>query len=540
MKPGDAELQALDEIFKARSVAVVGASTDTSKFGGMTLKTLIGAGYDGKIYPINPRADSVQGLKAYPSIADVPGEIELAVIIVPAPFVKGVLQEAAAKGARGAVILSTGFRESGYPEREAEITSVAQELGLRFLGPNIQGINYVPNRLCAMIMPVITMLGPLAVISQSGSVTAALSEWAENEGLGISTAVNLGNQADLCESDVLAYLGQDEHTKAIAMYLEGVKDGRRFLETASRIVQAKPVVVLKSGRSATGRRSAASHTASLAGRDEVFDAACRQFGLVRVDDLETLYDKAKALATMRPPRGNRLLVVSTSGGGNTLAADEAEAHGLVMPSLPPAYVEQLQTIGLPPNAGIANPLDLAGITAEHFVQAVLMADELDVADTYLISFGDPVVGSTEAVKRIADNITASLALAYFGGGELGRESSIEIQAAGIPVFATPERAIRGIAAAVWHSEQRRSKGLASLGPPYQSFEASERNDCVLLEPEAIQILDEYNIRYPVHGMAGDAEDAVQIAERLGYPVVIKVVSPDVVHKSDADGSIIQP
>jgi len=281
----------------------------------------------------------------------------------------------------------------------------------------------------------------------------------------------------------------------------------------------------------------ASHTGSLAGRDEVFDAACRQFGLVRASDLENLYDKAKALSTLRPPRGNRLLVVSTSGGGNTLAADEAEAQGLVMPPLPPAYVDKLKTMGLPPNAGLANPLDLADIAAEPFVQAIRMADELDVADTYLICFGDPVEGAAEAVKSIATSIDASLAVAYFGGGEVGRESSVEIQAAGIPLFATPERAVRGIAAAVRDAEYRRSRRRDwNCGIPMTA--GAGTNVGLVPEPEAIHVLQKYGIPYPAHGVARSPEEAIQIAARVGYPVVLKVVSPDIVHKSDIGGVIV--
>ena len=451
-------IKALDRMFNARAIAVVGASNNPTKFGYATVKTIVDGGYDGKLYPINRRADQVQGLRAFPSVSDVPGELDLAIIIVPAPFCADVLRQSAAQGAKAALVLSAGFRESGYPELEDELASVAQACGIRVLGPNIQGMTYMPNKLCAMFWPVVRNTGSMAIISQSGSVTAALIEWADGEGLGIAAAVNLGNKMDISETDLLEYFGQDEHTRAIALYLEGVKDGRRFVDTVKRVAQSKPIAVLKSGRSATGQRSVASHTGALAGNDGVFTGLCRQFGLVRTDELESLFDAAKALSAMRRPRGKRLLVISTSGGGNTLAVDEAEKHGLVMPPLPPAFVEKLNTIGLPLNAGIANPLDLASLEVEHFLQAASMADECDVADTVLISFGDPVVGSTEAVKRAASTISASLAVTYFGGGELEKVSSVEIQAAGVPVFSTPERASRGIAAAVWDAEYRRSRG----------------------------------------------------------------------------------
>jgi acyl-CoA synthetase (NDP forming) len=278
-------VQVLKKIFNARSVALVGASSDSSKYGYMTLNSILGGGYEGQIYPVNPKGGKILGLEVYPSLSEVPGEPELLVVLVPATFVPGVLREAAQKGIKNAIILSGGFREAGRPDLEAEIAAISREYGLRFVGPNIQGINYLPNKLCAMFFPVITTKGPLAIVSQSGTITAALSEWAADEKLGISAAVNLGNQVDLCESDYLDFFASDEKTKVVAMYTEGLKDGRRFLETIRRVALQKPIAILKSGRTVAGQRSAASHTGSLAGSHDVFRAACRQFGAVNAADL---------------------------------------------------------------------------------------------------------------------------------------------------------------------------------------------------------------------------------------------------------------
>ena len=451
-------VEALSQILNARSVAVVGASNNPGKWGYALLDTIRRSGYDGELYPINPKQNLVQGIPAYPSISNVPGPVELAVIVIPAPHVPGVLEEAAASGVKVAAILSAGFRESGRPDREAELEQVARECGLRILGPNIQGFSYLPNRLCAMFWPAMTTQGPLAVIAQSGSVTAALAEWAAEEGVGISAAVNLGNQVDLCESDLLEFFAQDAHTQAVALHVEAVKDGRRFLDVARHVAPTKPVAVLKSGRTEGGRRSAVSHTGSLAGHDEVFGAACRQSGLVRTDDLQELYDAAKALATMREPQGNRLLVVSTSGGGATLAADEAERRGLALPPLPAPLIEELQRLDPPPNASLSNPLDLPSLSASLFERTITLADRYDVADTCLISFGDPVPGSAEAVQRLAGQIGANLAVAYFGGGEVERTSRVKLHRAGIPVYPTPGRAVRAIAATVWRAQYLEALG----------------------------------------------------------------------------------
>jgi acyl-CoA synthetase (NDP forming) len=310
-----------------------------------------------------------------------------------------------------------------------------------------------------MFFPVIKTQGPMAIISQSGSVTAALSEWAADEGLGISAAINLGNQVDLCESDYLNFLATDKSTKAIAMYIEGVKNGAYFIEAIKRVVPQKPIVILKGGRTEVGRKSAASHTGSMAGSHQVFSAACRQFGVVRVDDLEALYDCAKALATMWSPAGNRILTISTSGGAGTLGADEAEGKGLVMPDLPPEFVEKLKGLDLPPLATVANPFDMASIFPEGFRNVAILADKHDLADIIILSYGDPVAGGVELATELDASLKAKIAVTYFGGGKEEQIGRVRLHQAGIPVFSTPERAIRGIAAVVWDSAHRQKRGL---------------------------------------------------------------------------------
>lgn len=448
-------MNSLDRMFHARSVAVVGASRDPNKDGYLILNSIVRGGFKGAIYPINPQAGEILGLRAYPSLTEAPKPIDLVVVVVPARFVPGILQEAAATGAGSAVVISAGFREAGRYDLEAELAAISKETGLKFLGPNVQGISYIPNHLCAVLWPVISCKGPVSIISQSGSVTAALSDWAVKDGLGISAGVNLGNQVGLSESDILEYISQDGSTGAIAMYLEGIKDGPRFLEIARRAVKTKPVVILKSGRTESGRLAVASHTGSLAGRDEIFDAACRQIGIQRASETEALYDIAKAMATIKRPSGNRLLVVSSSGGGGALSIDAAEQNGLVVPRLAPALVEELKKLELQPLASLKNPLDLSSELAFYFKRAVPLADEFDAADTILLVFGDPVQDAPDLVRYLAANVRASLAIAYLGGGEIQDQSLVEIQAAGVPVFPTPERAIRGIAAVVRDAQFRK-------------------------------------------------------------------------------------
>jgi len=534
-------VEVLDKIFNAKSVAVVGASNDPLKFGYMTLNSIIRGGYEGRIYPINPRGGEILGLRAYQSLGEVPENPELVVIIVPAEYVPKVTREAAEKGAQGAVILSAGFREAGRADLEVEIQSISQRYGIRLIGPNIQGINYLPNKLCAMFFPVITTKGPLAIITQSGSATAALSEWAAYEGLGISASINLGNQVDLCESDYIDFFSADIHTKAIALYLEGVRDGRRFLKSVASAVNQKPIAILKSGRSLTGQRAVSSHTGSLAGSHQVFSSACRQFGIISKNSIEDLYDSVKALGTMRKPKGNRLLSISSSGGMGALAVDEAESLGLVVPPLPEEFIEELKKCELSPLASLSNPIDLAYISAEDFRKVAMLADDFNIADIILLNFGDPVVGAPEIVEYLAGNIKTSIAVSYLGGGEEEKVGRIKIQEGGVPVFPTPERAIRGIAAAVQYAcycgnRMGQPREIALQDRKKGGQETEDRH--FLLEPEGVEYLRKYQIPYPDHGLARTEEEAVDIADRLGYPVVLKIVSPNAPHKTDVNGVVV--
>jgi len=440
--------QALNNILNARSLALVGATADPTKFGHMTLKTILGGGYRGGIYLVNPKGGLIEGLPVYRSLAELPERPELVIIAVAAELVARVIDQAAQLGVRAGLILTAGFREAGRKDLEQELVEAAGRHGLRFLGPNVAGFNHLPNHLCAMFFPLITARGPLGIVSQSGSVTNALSEWAADEGLGISTAVNLGNQTDLAEVDVLEFLAADDNTRAIALYLEGVKDGRRFIETIRRIGREKPIAVLKGGRTADGRRSAASHTGSLAGDHKVFGSVCRQFGLAPVGDLESLYDCAKALATLGPPRGGRVFFISSSGGSATLGVDEGASLGLSFPRPGPAFEAELAGLNLSPLVHPGNPFDLSAVFPEPFERVLSLADRHDLADLFVVSFADPVPGGGEMVIDLAGRIRAGLAVVYFAGGQEEKAGRVQIQRAGLPVFPSPERAMRGLAAAV--------------------------------------------------------------------------------------------
>lgn len=430
----------LNKLFNARSIAVIGASNNPDELGYALLDTIRRAGFTGKIYPINRTSSEIQGFRTFPSLDDAPEEIDLALILVPAQQAVAVLQQTADKGIEVAALLCGDFREAGRLDLENELERVVKERGITVLGPNIQGFCYVPNRLCAMFWPALTTLGPLAVISQSGSLATALADWAAEEGLGISTCVVLGNRVDLDESDVLEFLIQDPDTRAIALYLESVKDRQRFLKTAQNVAQVKPIAILKSGQP-----------------DEAFDDLCRQSGLVRTKKLQDLYDSAKALSTLKEIKNNRLFVLSTSGGGASLAVNEAAQNGLVFPPLPDSLVEELKQLETPWNAIFSNPLILPSLNASLFERVIELIDRYDLADVYLISLGDPVPGSSEAIKRLVSRVNANIVVAFYGGGEVERRSRVKLHQEGVPVYPTPERAVSAIAAMV-----RRGRYVSNL------------------------------------------------------------------------------
>jgi acyl-CoA synthetase (NDP forming) len=442
-------------LFSPHSVAVIGASRNPSKVGHIVLDSILKGGFPGTVYAVNPRETEILGVQVHSSLGSVPDDIDLVVVAIPAGLVPDALREAAGKGVGAAVVLSGGFREAGRTDLEDQLANVAQTTGLRILGPNCQGLNYLPSKLRASFwFPPVTP-GPVAVISQSGTVAAALAGWALDEGFGLSATVCLGNQVDVSETDAIHFFVNDVQTGALALYLEGAQQGARFSHALRSIGAHKPIAILKGGRTTGGKRAAASHTKSLAGQDEVFSAACRQFGVVRAPDLQSLYDSSKALGTLAPPRGNRVMIVSSSGGAAILAIDAAEQAGLSVPALPAEVMEELRGANLPRNAVYANPLDLTFCSSADFAAALAVLRGFDLADVYLVIFGDPIEGAADVVKDFGTSAQGRVAVAFLGGGDVEKAERSRIHAAGIPVFPTPERAARAIGAASWWAERGR-------------------------------------------------------------------------------------
>jgi acetyltransferase len=528
-------------------VAVVGASRNPSKVGGSVLANLRAGGFAGRIVPVNPGAESVQGLPAAPSVRAIEGPIDLAVIAVPAPAVLPVLRECAARGVAGAVVITAGFREAGEAgrAREAELRRWHAGQTLRILGPNCLGWIRPSQRLNATFAPGMPPAGGIAFVSHSGALATAILDWARDRQLGFSLFASLGNQADLNESDLLAAVAEDAETRVVAAYLEGVADGRRFFEALAATAARKPVVVLKGGRSAEGARAVSSHTGALAGSEVAFDAAVRQAGAVRVRSVEELFDLARCLAIQPLPRGRRLLIVTNGGGMGIVATDAARDAGLDVAPL--AAETRARLAGsLPAGASLANPVDLVGdADAARYDAALRAVGPAGGADAVLAIMTAQAATDAAGVARAIAGATRGwpipVAGAFVGGARVAPGVRL-LEEAGVPCYAFPERAVGALAGLAEVAERRRAPRRAAPAAPPPLGAVRERLRPALAAAagtlgllDLAPLLDAYGIPVARTELAGTAADAARAAERLGFPVALKVVSPGIAHKTDVGG-----
>ncbi|MFC1950890.1 acetate--CoA ligase family protein [Chloroflexota bacterium] len=378
-------VEQLDPIFMPGSIAVIGASSVPTKWGYRKLSQPINSGFNGPIYPVNPNETEILGLKVYPTVLDIPGEVDLAVIAIPAKVVPKVMQQCVQKGVKGAIIISGGFAETNDEGKaiQDEVVTIAKKGNIRFVGPNVTGVWSGSSDLSLSTHQMLTM-GNISFISQSGTFGAHLVSRAVEKGYGLSKFISMGNQADITVTDYMEYLGEDEDTRAIAIYLEGLADGRRFFEVASEVIREKPILVHKAGYTAAGARAAQSHTAALAGSDEIFDAMCKQVGIIQVADTYHIFDIAEALVQAPLPKGNRVAIIGTGGQG-VVATDACTALGLEVPEFDDETKAMLKSY-LPDHAPTPkNPLDWAGgvRTVIEEAEVVLKIAELDYIDAII-------------------------------------------------------------------------------------------------------------------------------------------------------------
>jgi acetyl coenzyme A synthetase (ADP forming)-like protein len=355
----DEILGAMNRIFKPRSIAIIGASNEQGKIGNSVIRNIVDGGYAGEVYPINPKADEVYGRTAYKSIGDVPGDVDVAVFAVPAKFVAATLDEAGRKGVAGAILIPSGFAETGEKELQDEVLAVARRHGVRILGPNIYGYYYTPEKLSATFCTPYDVAGGTALTSQSGGIGMAILGYSRSTRTGVSAIVGVGNKADIDEDDLLTFFGQDDNTNAIAMHLEDLKDGRAFVEAAREVVPHKPVIVLKAGRTSAGARAAGSHTGALAGDDKVYDDILRQAGVVRAPGLNELLEFGRALPVLPAPKGENVVIITGAGGSGVLLSDAVVDNGMSLYEIPPDLDEAFRAF-IPPFGAAGNPVDITG------------------------------------------------------------------------------------------------------------------------------------------------------------------------------------
>ncbi|MBW1608244.1 MAG: acetate--CoA ligase family protein [Deltaproteobacteria bacterium] len=508
----------LDAILKPKSVAVIGASTSPDKMGHEILKNIIDSGFKGAVYPINPKADIILDLICHKSVKDIPEPPDMAVIIIPARFVPQAVQECGEAGVKGVVIITGGFSEAGDEgeELQKQVVEAAQRFGVRVIGPNCQGVNNPHHPLCAS-WPLLTYQGKIALISQSGTVGAAMMDWLSEDKLGTASFVSMGNRADVDEVDLIAYFNQDPNTEVIAAYIEGIKRPERFIQAVEEL--KKPLVVLKSGRTPKGKVAAESHTKALAGADAIYEALFSKYAICRAYTAEEFYDYAKALAYLKPPKGNRILFITTSGGAAILAMDQAEQEGLDASPLPEDLVAAITPI-IPAHAIKANPIDLTGdATAQMF------GDVIEVTrkhyDTLGVIFGDPVEGASRVVTPDANEL-----IIFYGGADVERQESELMHLKGIPVFPTPERGIKALARVL------ERKTLDVPQKPTLTVPVAGRQ---LPLHQAFAKISEQGIPCTDFALANSQVASVKIAQEQGFPVALKISSPDILHKSDVGG-----
>jgi len=519
--------EALRALFQPGSVAVIGASDNPSKLGHEILKNIIDSGFQGAIYPINPKSERILGLACFKNVMDVPDRVDLAVVVVPARFVPDVIEACGKKGVRAAVVITGGFAEAGPEGEELQnrVVAIAKEYNIRLLGPNCQGINVPYHPLCAS-WPLLKQKGRVAIISQSGTVAAAMMDWFSSEGLGVSAFVSMGNRCDIDEVDLVEYFNNDDKTCAIALYIEGLKDPLLFRKTLENV--EKPIIILKSGRTPKGIKAAESHTRSLAGDDALYDALCRHYNLCRAETIEEFYDFAKAFAYLPRPAGNRILFVTTSGGAGILATDQAEREGLDVMPLPDSLAQDLRKV-IPPHAICANPLDLTGdATAEMFGEVVRLArNHYDIIG---VIFGDPVEGASSVVSPGSNELVI-----FLGGADVERIEKAKMHEKGIPVFPTPERGVRAMAQLVVPSMRKRRAGFSRVPKM-----AGHSDSVLMLSPyKALEFLRSHGLPCLSFEQVPNEGAAVHWAHMMGFPVVLKINSSKIPHKTDVGGVYLQ-
>jgi acetyltransferase len=541
------ETVGLQQFFEPRSVAVIGASTKPGKVGHAILRNMLTGGFEGEVHPINPHAEEILGRPCYPRVTEVGGEVDLAVIVVPAAAVLSVMRDCREKGITAAIVISAGFKEAGAEglARERQLGGLARELGIRVVGPNCLGIMSTSNGLNATFAEGMPKRGNVSMMSQSGALATAIIDWSIQQGVGYSKFVSFGNGVDVGVVDLLRAWEDDEETKVIVAYIEGLANGPEFMEVARQVSAKKPIVVVKSGGTQAGARAVSSHTGSLAGSEQAYNAAFMQSGVIRAQSVEELFDLAVAFSYQGPPRGRSVGIVTNAGGPGIMATDAVERAGLRLAGLEQETIHALRK-ELPEASNFYNPIDVLGdADAERYTYAAehLLRDR-NVDGVVAVVTPQAMTRPTETAERLAFAVAQSKkpVLACFMGGSAMEEAVEMLNERRVPVYLYPERAVEALAKMAEYREWLEEPPDEYIRVvPYtqgveRAFGAARAEGRVNLgEVEAREVLQAYGLRVPESHVAQSADEAAAHAEKIGFPVVMKIISPDILHKSDIGG-----
>ncbi|HQP10312.1 MAG TPA: bifunctional acetate--CoA ligase family protein/GNAT family N-acetyltransferase [Candidatus Omnitrophota bacterium] len=541
----------LDPLFNPQTIAVIGASSNKESVGYGVMHNLIGQGYEGVVYPINPVRKSVQGVKAYPSIVQAPEKIDLAIIVTPAATVPGIVEECGQAGVKSLVIISSGFKEAGKDgvKMYAQLQKTIRKFHMSVLGPNCLGFLRPSLNLNASFSPQNGLKGNIAFISQSGALGTAIIDWARKQHVGFSYFVSVGSMIDVDYADLIDYFGQDPYTSSILIYMESIASARRFLSAARAFARTKPIIVLKAGRSSEGSKAALSHTGSLTGDDAVFDAAFKRAGVVRVGTIGELFDCAQTLSMQRKAKGNRLAIVTNAGGPGVIATDHLIEKGGTLAELSPDTMENLNKF-MPPTWSRSNPVDVLGDADEkRYRTAVEFCLRDPGVDGVLAILTPQTVTNPSAIARMITELSKAhqkmILTAWMGEIQVEEGRDI-LKKANVPVYAIPENAVRSFLNIYQYSRNLELLYETPATIPHAFKPETHKNREIidrildqgrftLTEREACQLLANYQIPVIKDALAKSPEEAAALSAQIGFPVVMKISSPDILHKTDVGG-----
>lgn len=537
----------LDMFFNPQAVAVVGASRTPGKLGHSVLQNVMQYGYRGAVYPINPKAGEILGIKCYPSVLATPGPVDLAIILVPSRYVAPVLTECGEKGVEGAIVISAGFREVGSEgrQREREIVEIARRFGMRLIGPNCLGIIDTVSSLNASFAVGMPRQGSIAFMSQSGALCTSVLDMALADDVGFSRFVSLGNKADADENTFVEAWRRDPHTRVIMAYLEGIEDGARFVDIAAQVSREKPIIAIKSGTTSAGSRAVSSHTGTLAGSERAYEAAFHQSGVIRARSVQELFDYSIAFARQPLLPNDRIAIVTNAGGPGIMATDASERAGLQLASLERETMDVLRQ-ALPAAASVLNPVDVLGdALADRYRLALeAVAHDANVGGV-LVILTPQVMTEVEATARVVGELSKGSHKPIFGcfmGRQTVEPGVRVLNRYGVPNYPVPERAVAAMAAMMHHRRWRERPPQALENFAVDRDRVREifgrvrgEGRLAIGDAEAREIMEAYGIPTPRTHLARTPQEAARFADEFGFPVVIKIASPDILHKTDLGG-----